>query len=221
MGAAGAYRALSHACRSEGRSGGNCGCSRRASGHRSVDRQRLAQGTGPMSDLHRSDPRPQRCRDTGDPERLDYGIPGPVREIRSRCTFRSLSLGAVGQGAPFTRGREASVDRLTLGFNGGTLTRWLTKREACDGPTGPTRRVTSGRRHAFFSPSLLKETRVKTADLIDHVATEADVEKSAAKKAVDAVFDGIVAAAKRGEEVNLAGFGKFKVKDSPSRQGRE
>jgi hypothetical protein len=69
-----------------------------------------------MSDLHGSDPRPQRCRDTGDHERLDYGIPGPVREIRSRCTFRSLSLGAVDQDAPFTRGREASVDRLTLGF---------------------------------------------------------------------------------------------------------
>ena len=72
----------------------------------------------------------------------------------------------------------------------------------------------------FLPPSLLKETRVKTADLIDHVASEADVEKSAAKKAVDAVFAGIVAAAKRGEEVNLAGFGKFKVKDSPPRQGR-
>jgi len=80
--------------------------------------------------------------------------------------------------------------------------------------------MTSGRRHAFSPPSLLKETRVKTADLIDHVASEADVEKSAAKKAVDAVFAGIVAAAKRGEEVNLAGFGKFKVKDSPPRQGR-
>jgi DNA-binding protein HU-beta len=34
------------------------------------------------------------------------------------------------------------------------------------------------------------------------------------------VFAGIVAAAKQGEEVNLTGFGKFKVKDSPARQGR-
>jgi len=67
---------------------------------------------------------------------------------------------------------------------------------------------------------LPKETRVKTADLINHVASEAGVEKSAAKKAVDAVFAGIVEAAKQGEEVNLAGFGKFKVKDSPARQGR-
>jgi DNA-binding protein HU-beta len=61
---------------------------------------------------------------------------------------------------------------------------------------------------------------VKTADLIDHVASEAGVEKSVAKKAVEAVFAGIVDAAKKGEEVNLPGFGKFKVKDSPARQGR-
>ena len=61
---------------------------------------------------------------------------------------------------------------------------------------------------------------MKTADLIDHVAREASLEKSAAKKAVDAVFAGIVDAAKKGEEVNLPGFGRFKVKDSPARQGR-
>jgi DNA-binding protein HU-beta len=61
---------------------------------------------------------------------------------------------------------------------------------------------------------------VKIADLIDHVASEAGVEKSTAKRAVDAVFAGIVVAAKKGEEVNLTGFGKFKVKDSPARQGR-
>ena len=61
---------------------------------------------------------------------------------------------------------------------------------------------------------------MKAADLIDHVAREAGMEKSAAKKAVEAVFAGIVDAAKKGEEVNLLGFGKFKVKDSPARQGR-
>jgi DNA-binding protein HU-beta len=61
---------------------------------------------------------------------------------------------------------------------------------------------------------------VKTADLIDHVASEAGLEKSAAKKAVDAVFAGIIDAAKKGEEITFPGFGKFKVKDSPARQGR-
>ena len=61
---------------------------------------------------------------------------------------------------------------------------------------------------------------MKTADLIDYVASEAGVETSAAKKAVEAVLACIVEAAKKGEEVNLPEFGKFKVKDSPARQGR-
>jgi DNA-binding protein HU-beta len=61
---------------------------------------------------------------------------------------------------------------------------------------------------------------VKTTDLIDYVASEAGLEKSAAKKAVEAVLTGIVDAARKGDEVNLPGFGKFKVKDSPARQGR-
>jgi DNA-binding protein HU-beta len=61
---------------------------------------------------------------------------------------------------------------------------------------------------------------MKAADLIDYVASEAGVAQTAAKKAVEAVFAGIVEAAKKGEEVTLPGFGKFKVKDSPARQGR-
>lgn len=61
---------------------------------------------------------------------------------------------------------------------------------------------------------------MKTSDLIDHVASEAALEKGAAKKAVEAVFAAIVEAAKKGEEANFPGFGKFKVKDSPARQGR-
>jgi DNA-binding protein HU-beta len=61
---------------------------------------------------------------------------------------------------------------------------------------------------------------MKTSDLIDRVATETGLEKGAAKKAVEAVFAAIVDSAKKGEEANFPGFGKFKVKDSPARQGR-
>jgi DNA-binding protein HU-beta len=61
---------------------------------------------------------------------------------------------------------------------------------------------------------------MKAAELIDHVASTANIEKNDAKRALDAVLEGIVEATKRGEEVNLPGFGKFKVKDSPARQGR-
>jgi len=52
-----------------------------------------------------------------------------------------------------------------------------------------------------------RETRVKIADLIDRVVSEAGLDKSAAKRAV---FAGIVGAATKGEEINLPGFGKFK-----------
>ena len=61
---------------------------------------------------------------------------------------------------------------------------------------------------------------MKTADLIEHVASTAGVERNAAKQAVEAVFAGIIDGAKKGEEVTLSGFGKFKIKDSPARQGR-
>jgi DNA-binding protein HU-beta len=60
---------------------------------------------------------------------------------------------------------------------------------------------------------------VKTTDLIDHVASETGMEKSAAKKAVEAVLPGIVDAARKGDEINLLGFGKFKVKDQKGGRG--
>ena len=61
---------------------------------------------------------------------------------------------------------------------------------------------------------------MKTSELIDHVATAANVDARTARKAVDAVFAGIVDAAKKGEEVSLPSFGKFKIKESAARQGR-
>jgi DNA-binding protein HU-beta len=44
--------------------------------------------------------------------------------------------------------------------------------------------------------------------------------KADARKVVDAVFAAVGDAAARGDEVSLNGFGKFKVKDSPAREGR-
>jgi DNA-binding protein HU-beta len=61
---------------------------------------------------------------------------------------------------------------------------------------------------------------VNNNDLADTIAEVADVAKADARKIVDAVFVAIAEAAARGEEVSLNGFGKFKVKDSPEREGR-
>jgi len=57
-------------------------------------------------------------------------------------------------------------------------------------------------------------------DLADAIATSHGISKTDAKKLVDAVFAAIADAASKGEEVSLNGFGKFKVKDQPERQGR-
>lgn len=57
-------------------------------------------------------------------------------------------------------------------------------------------------------------------DLADHVASTAGVTKADARKIVDAVFAAVTDAATKGEEVSINGFGKFKVKDSPEREGR-
>jgi len=62
--------------------------------------------------------------------------------------------------------------------------------------------------------------QLKTSELIDHVATAVGVDAGTARKAVEAVCAIIVEAAKKGEEVNLPSFGKFKVKESAARQGR-
>ena len=59
------------------------------------------------------------------------------------------------------------------------------------------------------------------ADLVDKVAAaDAKLTKVQAKELIDGVFAAIRDAAVGGEEVALAGFGKFKVQDKPARTGR-
>lgn len=56
--------------------------------------------------------------------------------------------------------------------------------------------------------------------LAEAIATDHGINKSDARKYVDAVFSAIASAAADGNEISLNGFGKFKVKDSPAREGR-
>lgn len=57
-------------------------------------------------------------------------------------------------------------------------------------------------------------------ELAKGVAGTTGTSEAAAKAAIAAVFDQIASAAAKGEEVSIAGFGKFSVKDRPERQGR-
>ncbi|RMB51364.1 DNA-binding protein HU-beta [Sphingomonas sp. PP-CE-3A-406] len=57
-------------------------------------------------------------------------------------------------------------------------------------------------------------------ELAKGVAGTTGTSEAEAKAAIAAVFDQIASAAAKGEEVSIAGFGKFAVKDRPERQGR-
>src|SRR3954466_7846071 len=73
---------------------------------------------------------------------------------------------------------------------------------------------------AVRAPQPHRSAGMKTTDLIEQVAAKAGIAKSAAKEAVEAMLTGIIDAAKQGDEINLSGFGKFKVRNSPARRGR-
>jgi DNA-binding protein HU-beta len=61
---------------------------------------------------------------------------------------------------------------------------------------------------------------VNKAELIDAIAAAADINKSDAGRALDAVIDSITDALKRGDQVSLIGFGTFSVKPRAGRDGR-
>ena len=61
---------------------------------------------------------------------------------------------------------------------------------------------------------------MNTNDLIEAVAASKGVSKAEAKSLVETVFSTITDAAAKGDEVSLNGFGKFKVKATPAREGR-
>ncbi len=61
---------------------------------------------------------------------------------------------------------------------------------------------------------------MNNSDIADIIATGHGVSKADARRLVDDVFAAIVAAATKGDEVSLNGFGKFKIKESAARDGR-
>ena len=61
---------------------------------------------------------------------------------------------------------------------------------------------------------------MNTTELVDAVAEANEISKAKAKEVVNSVLAAIVDAAKRGEEVAIAGFGRFSVKERQAREGR-
>ncbi len=58
------------------------------------------------------------------------------------------------------------------------------------------------------------------ADLIDKIAKDARISKTASSKALDSLVDGITRALKKGDRVALVGFGTFTVSRRKARVGR-
>jgi DNA-binding protein HU-beta len=61
---------------------------------------------------------------------------------------------------------------------------------------------------------------MNTTELVAKLAEAHGVSKAQAKSIVDGILKDIVNAAASGAEVSLPGFGKFKVKATPEREGR-
>ena len=58
------------------------------------------------------------------------------------------------------------------------------------------------------------------ADMIEHIAKQAEVSKSAAERAVDAMVVAVKSTLRKGDAVTLAGFGSFYVAKREARLGR-
>ncbi len=58
------------------------------------------------------------------------------------------------------------------------------------------------------------------ADLIDIIATTADMPKATAGQVLDAITNGIANALSKGDIVTLVGFGTFVVRERAARTGR-
>ena len=61
---------------------------------------------------------------------------------------------------------------------------------------------------------------MNTADLAAKLAEQTALPKTQVKTLLDELLKEIMVAASRGDEVSLPGFGKFKVKETPARDGR-
>jgi len=61
---------------------------------------------------------------------------------------------------------------------------------------------------------------VNKADLIDHIAKQADISKAAATRALEALISGVTSTLNKSGSVSIVGFGTFAVTKREPRTGR-
>lgn len=66
----------------------------------------------------------------------------------------------------------------------------------------------------------MTKTPENKADLVEHIALNADLSKAAATRALNSFLDGLTLTLRSGNSVSLLGFGTFSVKARAARAGR-
>lgn len=61
---------------------------------------------------------------------------------------------------------------------------------------------------------------MNSQDLIERIVAATDIQKKDAKTALETVFAAITEAAVKGDDTTIAGFGKFVVRQTAERKGR-
>lgn len=72
----------------------------------------------------------------------------------------------------------------------------------------------------MYSPTNMGMIRVNKSQLIDQIASEANISKAAAGRVVDAFVSTVTDTLTKGDEVSLVGFGGFLVRERAARIGR-
>jgi DNA-binding protein HU-beta len=73
---------------------------------------------------------------------------------------------------------------------------------------------------AAAEPQCTQGTELNKTELIEHIATQADISKAAAGRALEALIGGVKATLKKNNSVSIVGFGTFAVSKRASRTGR-
>ena len=66
----------------------------------------------------------------------------------------------------------------------------------------------------------LKDSLINKGELVETVATKVGLTKADANRAIDATFEAITKALKKGDKITLVGFGTFGVSRRQARTGR-
>ena len=205
-------------------------CGRRRSqrrGRRAARRKRMARGSSRTDDpsLPRLRTGCLRRAEVPEDRRKFFGIRGLFSPRSSfRRQKRSFFARRPGKrlrswGETASYGSNSAVDSLGAAMAlGGTSTSARWRESPCHRRRWRRRTIRTGADNR--APHSNGEAIMNKLELVDHIATEAELTKVAAAAALEAVLEGIEKTLKKGEEVRSVGFGTFSVRERAAGKGR-